>query len=183
MIRETHPKQSTTRATFDDDRRRKLAEIGSTANGNELRGDDSLFRALVSGCHIENAAVAAGVSERTAYRRLADPEFRNQIDQARQSLRESILAKLADAGHDAIGVLTGLMHDGEDDATRLKAAKAVLDSLLAVQRNENSQREGNGKSVQSVSSGVVVYLPDNGRELSALLPKPPVQVGPNNHIA
>ena len=30
-----------------------------------------LLAALASGCHVENAAVAAGVSERTAYRRLA----------------------------------------------------------------------------------------------------------------
>ena len=102
-----------------------------------LQGDDRLFQALVSGCHVENAAVIAGVSERTAYRRLADPEFRNQLAQARQSLRESILARLADSGHDAIATLSALMHDSENEAIRLKAAKTLLDALLTIQRTES----------------------------------------------
>ena len=40
--------------------RQDLAEIGS-----ELEGDDALFTALVRGTHAENAAVIAGVSERS----------------------------------------------------------------------------------------------------------------------
>ena len=96
---------------------------------NSLKGDDQLFSALVSGCHVENAAAAAGLSVRTAYRRLADPDFRYQLDEARRSLRESILAKLSDAGHDAVGTLWELMQESDDDQVRLRAAKAVLDSL------------------------------------------------------
>lgn len=120
--------------------RRELAEIGIRQDSCELQGDDRLFRALVSGCHIENAAVVAGLSERTAYRRLADPTFRKQLDDARQSLRESILARLADGGHDAIGVLTDLMHSSDDENVRLKAAKTLLDSLLATQRLESAPK-------------------------------------------
>ncbi len=70
--------------------RQDLAELGMDP---ELQGDDQLFQALVSGCRIENAASIAGISVRTAYRRLADPTFRSQFQGARQSLRESILAK------------------------------------------------------------------------------------------
>ena len=103
-----------------------LAEIGMDS---ELQGDDQLFQALVSGCHIENAASIAGISVRTAYRRLADPTFRSQLQDARQSLRESILAKLSDAGHDAVGTLWELMQSADDEGVRLRAAKAVLDSL------------------------------------------------------
>lgn len=121
-----------------DPSRQELAAIGRPTDENELQGDDRLFRALVSGCHVENAAIAAGVSERTAYRRLADPVFRKQIDDARQSLREAILGRLADAGHDAIGVLMDLAHGSEDEAIRLKAAKTLLDSLLATQRHEST---------------------------------------------
>tara|TARA_B110000495_G_C22809404_1_gene472585 strand:+ start:295 stop:690 length:396 start_codon:yes stop_codon:yes gene_type:complete len=95
----------------------------------QLKGDDQLFQALVSGCHIENAASIAGISVRTAYRRLADPTFRSQLQEARQSLRESILAKLSDAGHDAVGTLWDLMQTAENEGVRLRAAKAVLDSL------------------------------------------------------
>ena len=123
--------------------RQELAEIGRLDDAEDLQGDDRLFRALVSGCHVENAAVAAGVSERTAYRRLADPTFRKQLDDARQSLRESILARLADGGHDAIGVLTDLMHSSDDENVRLKAAKALLDSLLATQKLESAPKPAN----------------------------------------
>jgi hypothetical protein len=40
----------------------------------KLRGDDQFIQALVSGCPIDKAA---GTSVRTAYRLLADPEFRS----------------------------------------------------------------------------------------------------------
>ncbi len=111
---------------MNDPSRHDLAEIGMDS---ELQGDDQLFQALVSGCHIENAASIAGISVRTAYRRLADPTFRSQLQDARQSLRESILAKLSDAGHDAVGTLWELMQSADDEGVRLRAAKAVLDSL------------------------------------------------------
>lgn len=104
--------------------RQNLAEFGS-----ELEGDDALFTALVRGTHAENAAAIAGVSERTVYRRLADPLFRGRVDQARELLRESILARLTDAGLDAIGALEILMHESEDDRIRLQSAKTLLESL------------------------------------------------------
>ena len=106
--------------------RHDLAEYGMDP---QLKGDDQLFQALVSGCHIETAASIAGISVRTAYRRLADPTFRSQLQDARQNLRESILAKLSDAGHDAVGTLWELMETAEDESVRLRAAKTVLDSL------------------------------------------------------
>ncbi len=104
-------------------------EMAQTGSYYQLQGDDQLFQALVSGCHIENAAAVAGISVRTAYRRLADPAFKQQLQEARQCLRESILAKLSDAGHDAVGTLWELMQTADDEGIRLRAAKAVLDSL------------------------------------------------------
>lgn len=92
--------------------RQELAEFGRSSE--ELVSDDRLFTALASGCHIEKAASAAGISERTAYLRLADPGIRARLDSARESLRESILAKLADAGHDAIGIPWELMQESEE---------------------------------------------------------------------
>ena len=113
-------------STGNNAQRQDLAGIGMDS---ELQGDDQLFQALVSGCHIENAAAVAGISVRTAYRRLADPAFKQQLQEARQCLRESILAKLSDAGHDAVGTLWELMQTADDEGVRLRAAKAVLDSL------------------------------------------------------
>ena len=138
----------------------ELAVTDSSANELEFHGDDRLFKAMVSGCHVENAAKSAGISERTAYRRLADPEFKEKIDQARRSLRESILAKLADAGHDAIAVLMELMHSAEEEGTRLKAAKAVLDSLVVFQKNDSFKSD----TGESGRGKIVLYLPDDGRD-------------------
>ncbi len=104
-------------------------ELAEADSPYPLQGDDQLFQALVSGCHVENAAAVAGISVRTAYRRLADPGFRTQLQDARQSLRESRLAKLSEAGHDAVGTLWELMQTAEDEGVRLRAAKAVLDNL------------------------------------------------------
>ena len=104
-------------------------ELAEADSPYPLQGDDQLFQALVSGCHIENAASIAGISVRTAYRRLADPVFKQQLQEARQCLRESILAKLSDAGHDAVGTLWELMQSADDEGVRLRAAKAVLESL------------------------------------------------------
>lgn len=110
-------------------------ELSNTANSchvPDLEGDDVLFTLLVSGCHVQNAAKAAGVSERTAFRRLADPAYRARIDQARETLRESILAKLSDGAHDAISVLMNLMREAEDEGVQFRSAKALLDGLASV---------------------------------------------------
>jgi len=145
--------------------RQDLAEIGMAGDEIALQGDHELFQALVSGCHVQNAAVRAGVSERTAYRRLADPAFRKQLDDARQSLRESIIARLADAGHDAIGVLINLMHGSEDETVKLKAAKTLLDSLLATQKQETAAKNtGASLSAKFDSLSIVVNKGDDGFE-------------------
>lgn len=141
--------------------RQELAEIGRPSDGGELQGDEQLFRALLSGCHIENAAVAAGISERTAYRRLADPAFKQQLDDARRSLRESILNRLADAGHDAIGTLTELMQESEDDGIRLKAAKTLLDSLLATQKQESAPKQAASNVSANVGSIAITVRKDD----------------------
>lgn len=124
---------------FEMDDRQDLAAIDSEPEELSLQGDDALFRSLVSGAHVENAAQAAGVSERTAYRRLSDPGFRQRIDEARESLRKSMLAKLSDAAGDAVSTLWSLL-ESDDETVRLRASKTLIDSLLAVQRSEPSSQ-------------------------------------------
>lgn len=104
------------------------------------KGDDSLFQALVAGCHIETAAKQAGVSVRTVYRRLADPVFKQQLEEARESLRTAILANLANASEEAISTLWTLMQDSENETIRLKAAKIILDALAKQQPCATSNR-------------------------------------------
>ncbi len=140
---------------------RKMSEFGGlteSAMSNPLSGDDRLFSALVAGCRVPHAAEAADMSERTAYRRLADPEFRRRLDAAREGVRESVLAKLVDVGSDAIATLCNLLQS-EDKNIQCKAAKALLDSLMTL--NASSPKS---KEPEKPVGRVVLVMPDNGRD-------------------
>ncbi len=67
------------------------------------------------------------------------------------------MGRLADAGHDTIGVLINLAHGSEDDAIRLKAAKALIDAVLTTQRHQTApNREQAGISANVGSLSIVV---------------------------
>lgn len=105
------------------------AEICNGDNDGSLSGgDEMLLAALLNGSTVQMAASISRMSERTVYRRLADPVFRQRLESARESVRESILARLTDAAGAAVDTLWHLTDDLEP-AIRLQAAKALLDSL------------------------------------------------------
>lgn len=58
-------------------------------------GDLQLQIALARGATVREAAKAAGVAERTAHRRLADPAFRSEVDGLREELRLKIVEQVA----------------------------------------------------------------------------------------
>lgn len=118
----------------------------------ELRGDDALFNALLAGAHVENAALAAHVSVRTAYRRLADPLFRQRLNSAREALRETIMATLGEAARDAVSRLWDLTsHD--DPEIVLKASKVLLDSMVKIQNAQPRQSTTVEYSVKQSNEG------------------------------
>jgi len=95
------------------------------ANGKK-HADDGLVFALAKGLSVPAAAQQAGVSERTAYRRLDDPLFRRRISETRSALfAEAVgrLAALAGKAADALGELLS----SDRDLVKLQAAKGVLD--------------------------------------------------------
>ena len=49
--------------------------------------DERLFELLMYGATVETAAQGAGMSRRTAYRRLEDPDFRRMLEEARARVR------------------------------------------------------------------------------------------------
>ena len=118
----------------------------------ELQGDDALFNALLAGAHVENAAFMAGMSVRTAYRRLADPVFRQSVESAREVLRESILTRLSEAAGDAVSRLWELANEGEPEI-QLKAAKALLDGLIKMQNAQPRRTTSVEYSVKQSSEG------------------------------
>ena len=93
------------------------------------RRDELLLAALASGTPVEQAAQAAGVSKRTAYRRLSDPRFAARLAQARDELISSALGELVEGASKAVQTLLALL-DADDERVRLAAAKGHLEQLL-----------------------------------------------------
>jgi hypothetical protein len=93
------------------------------------RAEDSLLAALAAGNTVEDAAKAAGLSPRTAYRRLADPQFARRLAQARDELISSALGELVDCASEAVATLRALL-SASDERVRLGAAKSTLEQLL-----------------------------------------------------
>lgn len=84
--------------------------------------------ALAAGSTPTEAAKRAGVSRRTAYRRLEDPRFRDQITQERDTLVRTALGRLSDASLDATDTLRELATGTQTPpAVRVSAARAILD--------------------------------------------------------
>ena len=99
------------------------------ADGGRKNADAALIAALATGATVRDAAAAAGVAERTVYRRLEDPTFRHQVDDARAELIATAVARLGAAATKAVGKLEDLL-TAESEAVRLGAAKAILDAAL-----------------------------------------------------
>lgn len=124
----------------------EVAESGrSTEDDREdIQGDQRLFQMLMFGATVRAAAQAAGMSERTAYRRLSDPKFRQRLEKARSVAREGIVQRLTDAAGAAIDRLWHLT-EHEDVLVQHQASKTLLESMAKVQdvmlRHSNKIRE------------------------------------------
>ena len=93
-----------------------------TAGSNE-----ALLIALACGSTVEAAAAKAGLGERTVYRRLEDPDFRDQLQEFRGKMVERASAMLSASGMEAVKTLLGLLERSIPHAVRLGAAKAILE--------------------------------------------------------
>ena len=92
--------------------------------------DRPLLEALLDGLNVKEAAVRAGVSERTAYRRMADSRFREQLSASRQAVIAGVVGKLSANADGVLGVLLELIHDESAPATaRVRACHDWLDAL------------------------------------------------------
>jgi hypothetical protein len=96
------------------------------AENGRRKGDAALVLALAGGQTARDSARAAGVGERTATRRLADPDFRRRVVETRAALVERATGQMADAMSAAAETLRGLL-EARSEAVRLGAARAVLE--------------------------------------------------------
>jgi high-affinity K+ transport system ATPase subunit B len=93
-------------------------------SGGRRNTDDLLAAALAGGETVANAATLAGVSKRTAERRVADLRFRQHVGEVRAQRMASALAKAEAVLVKAVEKLDGLL-DSLNEPIRLGAAKAA----------------------------------------------------------
>jgi hypothetical protein len=90
------------------------------------RGEEVLLTALACGATVEGAADKAGLSVRTVYRRLADPDFQARLRRERAEWARRIAGLLTAASPGSVRTLVELQGPTAPAATRLGAARAVL---------------------------------------------------------
>jgi hypothetical protein len=88
--------------------------------------DAALVLALAAGNTAADAARQANVSERTAFRRLADPGFRRRVTEARADMITRGLGKLAAGMASAADTLRKLLTSGTGPV-QLNAARVILE--------------------------------------------------------
>jgi hypothetical protein len=99
-------------------------------HGRRSHGDGALQTALLQGLTTEAAAKAAGVSERTAYRRTSDPGFQRELAQARARALSRALSVLVDGTAGAAAQLRWLATHAEQESIQLAACRSVLELAL-----------------------------------------------------
>lgn len=97
------------------------------ARNGRRNADDQLLMALACGVTVENAARQAGISPATAYRRLAEPAFRQRLQKLRGDMVSRTAGTLTAAANEAVRTLLELLKNPTSSAVRLGAARAVLE--------------------------------------------------------
>jgi hypothetical protein len=101
---------------------------------------------------VENAARKAGVSERTAYRRLDDAAFVARLDRLRAEMVQRTASMLTGAGLGAVKTLVDLQQDAAvSPAVRRGAARDVLE--LSMKYRETADFEQRLAALEERFSG------------------------------
>jgi hypothetical protein len=95
--------------------------------GRRRKADDELVLALACGATPEHAAQKTGFSERTVYRRLAEPDFRKRVQEVRADMVRRVAGMLTAAGMGSIKTFTTLQDSAQSEAVRLGAARAIIE--------------------------------------------------------
>jgi hypothetical protein len=101
------------------------------------KAEDALLLALACGASVENAARQCRLSERTVYRRLAEPGFQQQLGAVRADMVQRAAGLLTAAALEAVKTLVALQKETVPAAVRLGAARAILE--LGVKLRETAE--------------------------------------------
>jgi hypothetical protein len=96
------------------------------ARARRIKANPSLLVAWACGASVKNAARKAGVSERTVYRRLADPAFQKQLENFHTETMQRAAAMLTSLSAGAINTLGTLLDPSIPSTVRHKSACSIL---------------------------------------------------------
>jgi hypothetical protein len=96
------------------------------ARARRIKANSSLLIALACGASVKNAAQKAGMSERTVYRRLADPAFQKQLESFHTETMQRAAAMLTSLSAGAINTLGALLDPSIPSTVRHKSACSIL---------------------------------------------------------
>jgi transposase-like protein len=97
------------------------------ADKHRKKAEEALLLALACGASVEQAARQCGLSSRTVYRRLAEPDFRRRLQALRCDMVSRTAGTLTAAASEAVRTLLEILRSAAPPAVRLAAARAVLE--------------------------------------------------------
>ena len=101
--------------------------------------DEALLRGLACGATVESASRAAGISARTAHRRLKEEAFQKRLKDMRAEMVQRTSGMLTASGMEASKTLIDLLNTENPPAVRRSAAQTILE--LGLKLRENTEIE------------------------------------------
>jgi len=98
--------------------------------------DEALLRGLACGATVESAARAAGISARTAHRRLKEEGFQKRLRDMRAEMVQRTAGMLTGSGMEASKTLVSLLDPTNPPTARHGAARTILEFGLKLRENE-----------------------------------------------
>jgi len=99
-----------------------------------------LISRIAAGSSIERAAKAAGVSHASAFRWLADPDFKAALDRSKAAIFDKAISELRINGLKAAAVLVSLMKSKNETTRRLSAATILEINFRVKEEDEIGRR-------------------------------------------
>jgi hypothetical protein len=97
--------------------------------GHGRKDDEAIIFAMAAGATVAGAAEHAKVSEKTVRRRLANPDFRRRVAEARSEMLVRAVGRLSIAGVQTVDDLIAL-RSASSESVRLGACRALLEFLF-----------------------------------------------------
>jgi hypothetical protein len=134
-------------------------EVRATMATKTQKQDALLAAALAKGSSVEQAAVQAGVSERTAYRRVKKPELQKRVDALQEEMIQQNAAIMTTAAQDANRSLIVLQDPSSPPAVRRAAARDILEMGIRYHEAADIERRLTDLENQSVGAHSSLFQP------------------------